>query len=514
VEVDLIQKEVGMHDNKDNYHCFKITVLTATLILAGCAGVNKEQDISVNWRSKSAADLPNSSDYYAAGKHYFSLGRYGLALEQFEEELKKNERSIRALNGVAACYDKMGRYHVAMRYYDMALRIDPDSSLTLNNLGYSLTLQGRSNRAKKILSMAQAKSPDNEYVKANKESLAVQITQGISQRVLEPPASSEGAMINATADGIKQVASVNVPKTIKAAQNEQAKNKTKFKTNSMQMEITKNRAFTVNQKIEESTPSLSSTSKVIAGISEDGVKIEHVVHATSVVEEEQIREQSNAQKNSASIVQQENSRTVNLLTSGHMLRELEEAQHVEILKPSYISRLEEEPSHLKKMTRTAVAVAQPPNSGKVVQLSEPSSPEKNHTQTDYLYGPTRAGSSLWKIANELNADKKMGINQIMYALVASNPEAFVSGDIHRLKIGYMLWVPRNAEIVAMNMPKQSMPIDKNLSAFSLEVSNGNGRKGMAKMVSVYLREQGAKIAKISNAASFAVEDSTIYYAPG
>lgn len=57
---------------------------------------------------------------------------------------------------------------------------------------------------------------------------------------------------------------------------------------------------------------------------------------------------------------------------------------------------------------------------------------------------------------------------------------------------------------------EGSPVNK----FRLEVSNGNGVTGMAKMVAGYLREQGYEKARLTNQKTFAVSSSRINYRQG
>ncbi|MDZ7749995.1 MAG: FimV/HubP family polar landmark protein [Halofilum sp. (in: g-proteobacteria)] len=61
------------------------------------------------------------------------------------------------------------------------------------------------------------------------------------------------------------------------------------------------------------------------------------------------------------------------------------------------------------------------------------------------YGPVEQGETLWNIAARLKSGD-MTIQQMMLALLRYNPEAFDSGNINRLKQGYVLRVPDAAEV--------------------------------------------------------------------
>jgi len=541
-----------MQNDRAKYQSFKITALAAALILSGCTGVNKEHFYSANWRSKPSVNLSEPSNYYETGKQYFSQGRYGLALDQFKEELKNHKSSLRALNGIAACYDKLGRYHVAMQYYDMALRIDPDSSLTLNNLGYSLMLQGKSNRAEKVLSMAENKNPDNAYVKKNREYLTAQKVHGPMQEMLEQPALAESMAANIADDAKKQTARVMASKVVESTKNEPANVKPAPEAAPTMLEMEKVVAPRINQEkhVSYDAPTSVSSNDSMSkqgGIESAGnmknarvVDMEAVVIEEEIVNDGTVWEQPIFQQNIASLVERHELQSVDSVNGSQMIKELEEPQRVVAIKPSSVLLPVEESSYLTQVGVTSTEITQSQHTEKVAQLSKQASsmdltksaskllsdkrikttkvevdqPVKKKGETDFLFGPTQIGNTLWVISAKLNVDRKVGIKQMITALAMSNPEAFINGDIHRLKIGYMLWVPSNKEIVAINMPTNPIPIKKDLFAFSLEVSNGNGRRGMAKMVSIYLHEQGAKIARVSDAKSFAVEDSTIYYTPG
>ena len=54
------------------------------------------------------------------------------------------------------------------------------------------------------------------------------------------------------------------------------------------------------------------------------------------------------------------------------------------------------------------------------------------------YGIVRKGDSLWKIAEKLRPDESVSIYQVMMALLKSNPDAFVDGNVNRLKVGHVL----------------------------------------------------------------------------
>jgi pilus assembly protein FimV len=57
------------------------------------------------------------------------------------------------------------------------------------------------------------------------------------------------------------------------------------------------------------------------------------------------------------------------------------------------------------------------------------------------YGPVVSGDTLWSIANAMRPDSSISIQQMMLALLRTNPEAFINGNINGLKRGYVLKAP-------------------------------------------------------------------------
>ncbi|MDH5446428.1 MAG: hypothetical protein OEY52_12815 [Gammaproteobacteria bacterium] len=51
---------------------------------------------------------------------------------------------------------------------------------------------------------------------------------------------------------------------------------------------------------------------------------------------------------------------------------------------------------------------------------------------------TKHNDKLWNIADSMRPDESISIYQVMMALLQSNPDAFVAGNVHRLKVGKVL----------------------------------------------------------------------------
>jgi tetratricopeptide (TPR) repeat protein len=120
-------------------------------LAAGCSAVTSSNEAA--WQ----AAPPPAGDRLQEGKAHFEQGNYGLAVAAYRASLRDNSSSVRALNGLAASYDRLGRFDLARRYYQRALEISPHSAQTLNNMGYSLILEARQNKGDAVLT-AQARS--------------------------------------------------------------------------------------------------------------------------------------------------------------------------------------------------------------------------------------------------------------------------------------------------------------------------------------------------------------------
>ena len=85
-----------------------------------------------------------------------------------------------------------------------------------------------------------------------------------------------------------------------------------------------------------------------------------------------------------------------------------------------------------------------------LQISAPVTvPAQEETKTEQ-YGPVTSGETLWIIANRLRPDMSVSVNQMMLALLRASPEAFIDGNINRLKSGVVLHIPASQEILSIS----------------------------------------------------------------
>jgi pilus assembly protein FimV len=60
------------------------------------------------------------------------------------------------------------------------------------------------------------------------------------------------------------------------------------------------------------------------------------------------------------------------------------------------------------------------------------------------------GDTLWSLADAMRPDQSVTIEQMMLAMLRSNPEAFINENVNGLKRGYILRIPDRDDIVVMN----------------------------------------------------------------
>lgn len=66
------------------------------------------------------------------------------------------------------------------------------------------------------------------------------------------------------------------------------------------------------------------------------------------------------------------------------------------------------------------------------------------------YGPTKRHDTLWNIARKVKPDTSVSTDQVMLALLRSNPQAFYDNNINRLKAGYVMKVPGRDAMISLS----------------------------------------------------------------
>jgi pilus assembly protein FimV len=106
------------------------------------------------------------------------------------------------------------------------------------------------------------------------------------------------------------------------------------------------------------------------------------------------------------------------------------------------------PASIAKPAPTAIPVPPPvaPTPPPVATAPEPMATPARSNE----YGPVRAGQTLGQIATNLDDIRGYSVAQTMLALLRANPDAFIDGNINRLKRGAILHVPQADELAHYN----------------------------------------------------------------
>jgi hypothetical protein len=172
-----VRTKIDMLDSPNLQHGLRLLVPLVGLALTGCA-----------WPMAGDASKPELNaqawieQRYEHAKGMLAEGHYGLALQNFRDVLRYDRYSVKALNGLAASYDKLGRYDLAQRYYKKALVVEPTSFQTLNNIGYSYLLAGKYEEAREFLGKAAAIDGTNATVIANLKQLVAKEVAALSEK--------------------------------------------------------------------------------------------------------------------------------------------------------------------------------------------------------------------------------------------------------------------------------------------------------------------------------------------
>jgi pilus assembly protein FimV len=62
----------------------------------------------------------------------------------------------------------------------------------------------------------------------------------------------------------------------------------------------------------------------------------------------------------------------------------------------------------------------------------------------------KQGDTLWSLADSMRPDQSVTIEQMMLAMLRTNPEAFINENVNGLKRGYVLRIPDRDDIIAVN----------------------------------------------------------------
>ena len=92
----------------------KYLALAVCVALGGCSSFDWPEIRSlVSFGDEVATS--STEQALEQGREHFAVGNYGIALDSFNAAITFDPQSIKALNGLAASYDKLGRFDLAPR---------------------------------------------------------------------------------------------------------------------------------------------------------------------------------------------------------------------------------------------------------------------------------------------------------------------------------------------------------------------------------------------------------------
>ena len=89
------------------------------------------------------------------------------------------------------------------------------------------------------------------------------------------------------------------------------------------------------------------------------------------------------------------------------------------------------------------------------------------------YGPTGSRDTLWKIAEKVNRNKDISVEQMMIALYEANPEAFYKQNVNALAAGATLKVPADDVVMKLSQSQAKNEFYKQVEAWRGQVTTAS-----------------------------------------
>lgn len=112
--------------------------------------------------------------------------------------------------------------------------------------------------------------------------------------------------------------------------------------------------------------------------------------------------------------------------------------------------LQQEPLADKGAVSEETAAAEAEQEQPAATEEEPALAEEEPAQEAVTSVTTKRHDKLWNIAKSMRPDESVTLYQVMMALLQSNPDAFVDGNVHRLKVGKVLRIDDPSLLTAMS----------------------------------------------------------------
>ena len=104
--------------------------------------------------------MSSSEEWFERGKEAYNAGRYGEALEAFDEAIRLDPDYALPWHGKGTVLRSLSRYGEALEAYDEAIRLDPDYALPWNGKGTVLRSLGRYGEALEAFDESLRLDPD------------------------------------------------------------------------------------------------------------------------------------------------------------------------------------------------------------------------------------------------------------------------------------------------------------------------------------------------------------------
>jgi len=104
----------------------------------------------------------NPESHYLLACFYQERGRHREAIEEFRKVLSVDSEYVKAYNGLGISFDHLKNYSLAIESYKRALDLNPHLDYVQNNLGYSYLLLGNHDEASKAFEKAIALNPQEK----------------------------------------------------------------------------------------------------------------------------------------------------------------------------------------------------------------------------------------------------------------------------------------------------------------------------------------------------------------
>ena len=128
-------------------------------------------------------------------------------------------------------------------------------------------------------------------------------------------------------------------------------------------------------------------------------------------------------------------------------------------------------------------VLKQPNAASQQQLStgtvrqQPIDATKINQSVVSEYGPTGSNDTLWKIAEKVNRNKDISVEQMMIALYEANPEAFFKQNVNALAAGATLKVPADDVVMKLSQRQAKNEFYKQVEAWRGKVTKASSDGG-------------------------------------